>query len=78
MDESRVTVFAPYDFQAGQKIRIDSGPRFGDWEVVGVDDKRVTLRCPLSGKEATWARFCYLVEELERAPWPRGEGNEKE
>ena len=68
MDESRVTVFSPYDFRMGQKIRIDGGPRFGDWEVVGVDDKRVTLRCPLSGKEGAWARFCYHVEELEHAP----------
>ena len=70
MGGEHVTVFAPYDFQVGQKIRIDAGSRFGDWEVVGVDDKQVKLRCPLSGREVAWARFCYRVEELEDVPWP--------
>jgi hypothetical protein len=32
----RHTVFRPYPMEAGQKIYIESGPRRGDWEVIGV------------------------------------------
>jgi len=66
----KVTVFKPYDFRVGQKIRIEDGKRAGDWEVIGVDDRNVKLRCPLSGKEFEWARFCYVVEEREDE-WPK-------
>ena len=66
----RVAVFRQYPFEPGQTIRIADGPRKGDWEVRAADDKGVTLRCPLSGRELTWKRFCYLVEERGDAPWP--------
>ena len=46
----QVTVFKPYEFSVGQKIRIDGGKRRGDWEVVGIDEKTLTLRCPISKK----------------------------
>ena len=36
MGTHRVVAFRPYEFQIGQKIRIESGPRQGDWEVIGV------------------------------------------
>ncbi len=70
MSAQRVTFFEPYPFAVGQKINIKAGPRKGDWEVVAVDDKTVTLRCPFSGKQFTWRRFCYLVEEKDQALWP--------
>lgn len=67
--EHQVTLFKGYPFKVGQKIRIQDSPRAGDWEVIHITDHKVTLRCPLSGKEFSWGRFCYLVEETRR-PWP--------
>ena len=65
-----VTIFKPYLFQAGQKIRIDGGHRKVDWEVLGMTDKKVTLRCPVSDVEVEWAIFCYFSEERENEQWP--------
>ena len=65
----RVVVFEPYPFEPGQKIRIEGGPRRGDWEVLGADAKTVRLRCPVSGREVEWPRFCYHVRD-EEAEWP--------
>ena len=73
MAQHRVAIFRQYPFAPGQKIRIADGPRKGDWEVRAADDKTLTLRCPLSGREFTWKRFCYLVEEREATPWPEEE-----
>ena len=56
-----------------QKIRIEGGPRAGDWEVVGVTERKVTLRCPISGREFEWNRFAYLAGEEEAAEWPQAE-----
>jgi hypothetical protein len=64
-----IVVFRPYPHEIGQKIRIEGGPRAGDWEVVGVSERKVTLRCPISGREFEWNRFTYVVEEKEDA-WP--------
>ncbi len=58
----QVIFLRQYPFVAGQKINIMDGKRQGDWLVVAVDEKNVTLRCPVSGKEFSWARFCYQVE----------------
>jgi len=66
-----VTLFTPYPFTVGQKIRITQGKRAGDWQVVTVDERTVTLRCPLSGREFSWDRFCYLLEERHDEPWPK-------
>ncbi len=65
-----VVVFRPYPHEMGQRIRIEGGPRGGDWEVVGVSERKVTLRCPISGREFEWNRFAYVVEEKEDA-WPQ-------
>jgi hypothetical protein len=59
--------------EPGQKIRIEGGVRNGDWEVIGVSKHRVTLRCPVTGREFQWDRFCYLAEERDNAQWPLGE-----
>ena len=71
MPEHKVTVFRPYPFDAGQKIRIEGGPRSGDWEIVGLTERKIKLRCPLGGREFEWAHFCYLVEDRENEPWPQ-------
>ncbi len=62
--------FRRFPFEVGQKLHIDDGPRKGDWEVSAVDEKKVTLKCPVSGFVANWDRFCYFVEEKE-AVWPK-------
>lgn len=72
MAKRLVTVFRPYDFRPGQQIRVEEGPRRGDWEVISCSERKVTLRCPVSGREFAWDRFCYLVEERE-AEWPAEE-----
>jgi hypothetical protein len=61
--------FRPYPLQVGHRIYIESGPRHGDWEVIGVGERKVRLRCPFSGKEVEWDRFCYLTEEC-AGQWP--------
>ncbi len=73
MEKFHVAVFKPYPFQEGRKIHIDGGPRNGDWEVVGVTDRKVKLRCPVSQREFEWNRFCYFTEERDVEQWP-GEG----
>lgn len=70
MTKQKVTIFKPYPFQVGQKIRIEGSRRGGDWEVAGISEHKVTLRCPVSNKEFTWDSFCYLVEEKNNSPWP--------
>ena len=67
----RVAMFRPYPFEVGQKIHIEEGPRRGDWEVIGVSDMRVKLKCPVSFREFDWSRFCYFVEEREIHEWPQ-------
>ena len=67
----QVAVFRRYPFRVGQKIRIDEGPRGGDWEVIGVSEHKVKLRCPISMREFNWARFCYFVDEREGDQWPQ-------
>ncbi len=64
-----IVVFKPYPFRVGQKIHISKGPRKGDWEVISIDEKKVGLRCPVTGFEASWARFCYFAEERDMS-WP--------
>ena len=61
----KVLFFRPYPFAPGQKIHIEDGPRRGDWLVIAVDERKVTLRCPVSGREFAWDRFCYFAEEQE-------------
>lgn len=70
MDHNKVIIFNPYPFEVGQKIYIDGGPRKGDWEVIGISDRKVKLRCPISAKEFEWDRFCYFAEMRKGEPWP--------
>ncbi len=70
MEKHNVTIFKPYPFEVGQKIRIEGGPRNGDWEVVGTGDRKVKLRCPISLREFDWDKFCYFADMQEGARWP--------
>ena len=65
-----VAIFQPYPFEVGQKIRINGGPRAGDWEVIGVSERKVKLKCPISHREFEWDRFCYLADQRED-DWPK-------
>ena len=69
--KQKVTFLKPYPFFEGQKIHIEGGPRNGDWEVVGLTDRKVKLRCPVSLKEFEWNRFCYFVKDREGVLWPQ-------
>jgi hypothetical protein len=73
MATHKVTIFRPYPLEVGQKIHIEGGPRSGDWEVKGIADRKVRLRCPISGREVEWDRFCYFVEERDLLEWPNHE-----
>jgi hypothetical protein len=70
MEKFDVTLFEPYPFRIGQKIRITSGKRYGDWEVIGVSEAKVKLRCPISHREFEWDRFCYRTEARSDEIWP--------
>jgi hypothetical protein len=73
MGKHNVTIFRPYVFSIGQKIHIESGPRKGDWEVIGLTDRKVRLKCPISHREFEWNRFCYAVDERSDVDWPQNE-----
>jgi hypothetical protein len=68
-----VAVFKPYPFIIGEKIRIEGSPRRGDWQVIGVSEKSVKLKCPLSLREFEWPIFCYVVDKEQGVAWPRSE-----
>lgn len=69
MSVEQVTIFKPFPLEIGQKIRIDGGPRGGDWLVIGLTERKVQLRCPVSGREVEWDRFCYCSETRSQE-WP--------
>ena len=71
MKTDKVVYFEPYLFSVGQRLNIKGGPRKGDWEVIGVSDKKVKLRCPISLREFEWTRFCYFTEEKSVVEWPK-------
>ncbi len=71
MTNRTVTIFKPYLFKKGQKIRIDGSKRNGDWEVIDLTDRKVTLRCPVSNRQFEWDLFCYYVEDNDNTAWPQ-------
>jgi hypothetical protein len=70
MSTNEITFFRPYGFEVGERITIESGPRRGDWEVIGVAERKVKLRCPVTRREVEWDRFCYFVEKRCESEWP--------
>lgn len=71
MIKQDITVFQVYPFRVGQKIHIEGGARHGDWEVIGVSERKVRLRCPVSNREYEWDKFCFFLEERHAAKWPQ-------
>ncbi|MFC1788718.1 hypothetical protein ACFLZE_02240 [Thermodesulfobacteriota bacterium] len=71
MNRHDVVFFKPYPFKVGEKLHIQGGVRNGDWEVIDVTDRKVTLRCPVSLREFEWNRFCYFVEARSGTVWPQ-------
>jgi len=71
MKAHTVVLFRPYPFTAGQKIHIQEGPRRGDWEIQSMSERKVTLRCPVTGKLLETDRFCYFVKETQVETWPQ-------
>ena len=53
------------------------GPEaLGDWKdnlraISGVDERKMRLRCPVSGREVEWDRFCAVDGVLEDEEWPK-------
>jgi hypothetical protein len=70
MNGNDVTIFKPYEFVVGEKITIEGGPRRGDWEIIGLSERKLKLRCPVSRREFEWDRFCYHVEKRKGIEWP--------
>ncbi len=66
-----VTIFKPYPFKVGQKIRIEGTGRNGDWEVIDIGENKITIKCPISHKELKCDKFCSLVEERANEEWPK-------
>jgi len=71
MAKHPVILFKPYPMAVGQKIHIAGGPRAGDWEVIGVSERKGKLRCPVSFREFEWDRFCYSATEEPDREWPQ-------
>ncbi len=70
MSGHEITIFRPYGFVVGERITIESGPRRGDWEVIGLSERKVKLRCPVTHREVEWDRFCYYLEKVAEVEWP--------
>jgi hypothetical protein len=66
----KVVILRACPFRIGQKIKIEDGPRKGDWEVTGIGERKIKLRCPISLREFEWNRFCYFVNECDITEWP--------
>ncbi len=67
----KVIFFKSYPFRVGEKINIQDGPRKGDWEIIGISERKIKLRCPVSLREFEWDRFCYQTEEKDAVEWPQ-------
>ncbi len=70
MTKKTISLFSPYPFVVGEKITISEGPRRGDWEVIGISERKVKLKCPVSHREFEWDNFCFLVDKTDDSHWP--------
>ena len=71
MTDHKVLVFREYPFKEGDKIHIADGCRRGDWLVVGATERKLQLRCPVSGREVEWDRTLCFAEEKTQPEWPQ-------
>ncbi len=67
--ECKVTFFRACPLKQGQKIRIEDSRLAGDWEVIDFTPLKVTLRCPVSGKELIKDRMFFFTQE-KQTKWP--------
>ncbi len=65
----KVSFFRTCPLKKGQKIRIEDSRFAGDWEIVDFTGSKVTLRCPVSGKELVKDRFLFFTHD-EYTEWP--------
>lgn len=70
MAEHEVVIFREYPLEVGQKIHIDDGSRRGDWLVIGFSERKIQLRCPVSGVEVEWDRPLCFAEKRQQSKWP--------
>ncbi len=70
MAEHEVIIFREYPLEVGQKIHIDDGPRRGDWLVTGFSEKKIQLRCPVSGVDIACDRPLCFAEKRWQSEWP--------
>jgi len=52
----RTTIFEPYPFRVGERIKRRRKGKLEDWDVIAVSDDEVTVKCPFHGMELTWKR----------------------
>ncbi len=70
MAEHEVIVFKEYPFKVGQKIHIVDGFRRGDWLVTGFSERKIQLRCPVSGVEIECDKPFFFAEKRRLPEWP--------
>lgn len=71
MSQHDVYLFRLFPLEVGQKIHIESGVFRGDWEVVSVSERKVRLKCPVSGREIERDHFLAFVTHQRGVAWPR-------
>ena len=60
----RTTIFEPYPFRVGERIKRRRKGKLEDWDVIAVTADEVIVKCPFHGMELTWKRnqFWYAGE----------------
>ena len=70
MASHEVLVFKEFPLEIGQKIHIADGFRHGDWLVTGSSERKIQLRCPVSGKEIVCEKTFFFAEKKLQGKWP--------
>jgi len=70
MTGHEVTFFREVPLKVGQKINFVDGKRRGDWLVVEITDRKIRLRCPVSGRELESDRILCHAETKVVREWP--------
>lgn len=71
MSQHDVYRFRPFALEAGHRIHIEGGVLRGDWEVVSVGERKVRLRCPVSGREVERDHLLAFVSLQKGTEWPK-------
>jgi hypothetical protein len=48
MAEREIKKFRRTPLKVGERIWLEDGPDPGEWEVMAVEDDKITLRCPIA------------------------------